>query len=99
MQLVRFAIGQDDRLEDFCKVANARYELWLGRQLKKGITFTAEQRTWLNRIKDYIVANASVSRKDIQEAFGRNGGILKVVSLFGNKTDEILTDLSLALVA
>ena len=99
VQLVRFAIGQDERLEDFGKVANARYELWLGRQLKKGITFTAEQRKWLDRIKDYIVANAAITRRDIQDAFAQNGGILKVVNLFGNKTDEILTDLSLALVA
>lgn len=99
VQLVRFAIGQDDRLEDFGTVANARYELWLGRQLKKGIHFTSEQRAWLNRIKDYIVANASITHQDIQMAFDENGGILKVVSLFGNQTDELLKDLSLALVA
>ena len=47
VQLVRFAIGQDDKLEEFDKVANQRFNLWKGRQLKKGIVFTAEQNEWL----------------------------------------------------
>ena len=99
IQLVRFSLGLDEKLEDFGRVANSRYELWLGRQKKAGIEFSDEQKVWLDRIKDYIVNNAYITRQDVQEAFAPNGGILKVVKLFGDKTDEILTDLSLALVA
>ena len=34
IQLVRFAIGQDEKLEDFSAVANSKFELWKGRQIK-----------------------------------------------------------------
>lgn len=99
VQLVRFALGRDNSLEEFDKVANQRFNLWKGRQLKKGITFTAEQNEWLERIKDYIVANSYISKKDIQEAMDDKGGIFRAKQVFGNELDNILEDINLALVA
>ena len=99
VQLVRFALGKDDTLEEFDKVANQRFNLWKGRQLKKGIHFTDEQNEWLERIKDYIVANAYMSKTDIQEAMDDKGGIFKARQVFGTDLDNILEDMNLALVA
>ena len=99
VQLVRFAIGQDDKLEEFDKVANQRFNLWKGRQLKKGITFTAEQNEWLEMIKDYIVANVRIEPKDIQDTVDDKGGIIRARQVFGKDLDNILADMSLALVA
>ncbi len=99
VQLVRFAIGHDDKLEEFDKVANQRFNLWKGRQLKKGITFTDEQNEWLERIKDYIVANVSMDKDDIQEAMDDKGGILRAHQVFGANLEPLLADLSLSLVA
>ena len=99
VQLVRFALGKDDTLEEFDKVANQRFNLWKGRQLKKGIYFTDEQNEWLERIKDYIVANAYMSKTDIQEAMDDKGGIFKARQVFGTDLDNILEDMNLALVA
>lgn len=98
VQLVRFAIGQDEVLEDFSSVANSRFELWKGRQIKRGIEFTKEQKELLTIIKDYIVANAYVNTEDMQDALSDQGGIFKARQVFGQDLDSILDDLSLALV-
>ena len=98
VQLVRFAIGQDEILEDFSSVANSRFELWKGRQIKRGIEFTPEQKELLTIIKDYIVANAYVNANDMQDALSDKGGIFKARQAFGQELDSILDDLSLTLV-
>lgn len=98
VQLVRFAIGQDEVLEDFSSVANSRFELWKGRQIKRGIEFTQEQKELLTIIKDYIVANAYVNAEDMQDALSDKGGIFKARQVFGQNLDSILDNLSLALV-
>lgn len=98
VQLVRFAIGKDDTLEDFSSVANSRFELWKGRQIKRGVEFSQEQKELLTIIKDYIVANAYVNADDMQDALSDKGGIFKARQAFGQELDSILDDLSLALV-
>ena len=98
VQLVRFAIGADKVFEDFSSVANSRFELWKGRQIKRGIEFTQEQKELLTIIKDYIVANAYVNADDMQDALSDKGGIFKARQVFGQNLDSILDDLSLALV-
>lgn len=99
VQLVRFAIGEDSELNDFSTVANKRFELWKGRQLKNlGIVFTEEQNMLLEELKNYIVANAYMELDDVQEALEDKGGIIKARQVFGNDLPNILNDLSLALV-
>ncbi len=98
VQLVRFAIGTDETLEDFSSVANSRFELWKGRQIKRGVEFSQEQLELLTLIKDYIVANAYVCEEDMQDALSEKGGVFKAKQAFGEELDNILDDLSLALV-
>jgi len=99
VQLVRFALGQDEALEEFDKVANQRFNLWKGRQLKKGVEFSDEQNLWLEIIKDYIIANVRIEKEDIQEALFDKGGIIRARQVFGANLEPLLADLSLALVA
>ena len=98
VQLVRFAIGQDDKLEDFSSVANSKFELWKGRQLKRGVIFTQEQQQWLEEIKNYIISNAYMKLTDVQDYLEHKGGIIKARQVFGQELQPILEDLSLALV-
>ena len=99
VQLVRYAIGEDSELNDFSTVANKRFELWKGRQLRNlGIVFTEEQNMLLEELKNYIVANAYMELDDVQEALEDKGGIIKARQVFGNDLPNILNDLSLALV-
>ena len=98
IQLVKFAIGKDAELVEFSSVANARFELWLGRQKKRGLEFSAEQLEFLRLIKDFIVTNSCLSANDIQEFLGDRGGIFKAKKMFKG-FENLLDDLNLAIVA
>ena len=59
--LVRFAAGgPDEVLEPFSRRVEQRFNLWVGRQIKAGRSFTDEQMEWLGLIKDHIAHNAEV---------------------------------------
>jgi type I restriction enzyme R subunit len=98
VQLVRFAIGADETLDDFGTVANQRFNLWMGRQFKKGINYSEDQKEWLELIKNYIIANVYIDSNDIQAAMADKGGIFKAKQVFGHELEAVLEDLSLALV-
>ena len=54
VQLVRFALEQEDELVPFPEVVRERYDAWLLQQENAGRTFTPEQLAWLERIRDTI---------------------------------------------
>ena len=99
--LVRFALGQTEFLEPISADVTRRFNLWLGRQKKAGVTYSAEQIEWLTRIKNHLAANAEISARDMMDMadFTDHGGLIKARDLFGAKLDGILDDLSTALVA
>jgi len=100
IQLIRFALGQDNELKPFDSVATARYNLWLGRMKQRGLVFTPEQLDWLNEIKNFIVYNSSMTEKDIQETLSDKGGILKAHRVFDSllPIPALLTNLNNALI-
>lgn len=51
VQLVRFALGRDNSLEEFDKVANQRFNLWKGRQLKKVFILPMNKMNGWNALK------------------------------------------------
>lgn len=99
IQLVRFALGQDKELQDFSSIANSRFNLWRGRQIKKGITFSEEQDRFLEIIKDNIISNACIEVDDIQNMCYDEGGIFKAKKLFGENLEPLLEDIYLSLVS
>ncbi len=101
IQLVRFELGFDKELRDFGGVANSRFELWKGRQIKKGIDFSPAQLDFLTHIKDYIITNAYLAHDDIQglnDAYGDTNGIFVAKALFGERFSALLDELNLALI-
>ncbi len=100
IQLVKFALGYDKELQDFSSVANARFNLWRGRQIKKGIKFSDEQDRFLEIIKDYILSNAYIDNiNDIQDICYDEGGIFKAKELFKRDLENLLEEIYLALVS
>lgn len=101
VQLVRFALGQDENLEPFDVMAEARFNLWLGRKKKAGMDFTPTQHEWLQLIKNHIVYNVDISPRDLQDmpAFTDKGGLVEARRQFGDALPALLEDLNLALVA
>lgn len=100
IQLMRFALGQDAELKPFDTAASQRYNLWLGRQKKRGIVFSSDQLGWLEEIKNFIVYNSSMTEKDVQETLNDKGGLLKARQVFASviPLPVLLTDLNNALI-
>ncbi|MCL4309372.1 MAG: DEAD/DEAH box helicase family protein [Actinomycetota bacterium] len=100
VSLVRFAIHQDNELVPFPERVDANYSAWLASQEQGGRKFTDEQRRWLEMIRDHIAANLSITRDDFEDVpFIQQGGLSQVYEVFGDELDEIIEELSEALVA
>jgi type I restriction enzyme R subunit len=101
VSLVRFTLGFDDLLEPFGVKVEQRFNLWVGRELRQGRAYTAEQMVWLRAIVGWITVNAEITGRDLMEmpAFADRGGLLRARTLFGPNLTSLLDDLQLALVA
>ncbi|HMO94892.1 MAG TPA: DEAD/DEAH box helicase family protein, partial [Tepidiformaceae bacterium] len=55
--LVRYALEQRDTLAPMSSEVAGRFNLWLGREERAGRAYTAEQRGWLEAIRDHLAAN------------------------------------------
>jgi type I restriction enzyme R subunit len=101
ISLVRFATGQSDVLEPYAARVEQKFNLWIGRQIKAGRTFTEEQMTWLKAIKDYLTANVEIAPTDIMrdQPFADWGGVVVARKLFGAQLNGLLDELTEVLVA
>ncbi len=97
--LVRYAIGDADELAPFADHVNLRFEGWLAMQETAGRGFTAEQRQWLEAIRDHIAGSVSIEPGDFQYApFNQWGGIMGAFNVFGDQLQPIIDELNLELV-
>ncbi len=97
--LVRYAIGDADELAPFADHVNQRFEGWLAMQETAGRAFTAEQRQWLEAIRDHIAGSVSIEPGDFQYApFNQWGGIMGAHNVFGDQLQPIIEELNLELV-
>ena len=97
--LVRFAIGDADELAPFADHVNRRFDGWLAMQETAGREFTAEQRRWLEAIRDHIAGSVSIEPADFQYApFNQQGGLMGAYNVFGDDLQSILDELNLELV-
>ena len=97
--LVRYAIGDADELAPFADHVNRRFEGWLAMQETVGREFIAEQRQWLEAIRDHIAGSVSIEPGDFQYApFNQWGGIMGAYTVFGEQLQPIIDELNLELV-
>jgi type I restriction enzyme R subunit len=100
VQIVRFALEQEDELVPYPEVVRERYDAWLLQQGNVGRRFTDEQLAWLERIRDTIAASLGISREDLGgPGFAERGGLGKAYELFGDELDPLLDELTQELVA
>ncbi len=95
ISLIRFATGENFYLEPFAATVNQRFEDWISTQ-----TFTEEQHTWLEMIREHIAISLDIRIDDFEYApFAARGNGAKVYQLFGHELETILKDLTQQLVS
>lgn len=98
--LVRHALDPTSLLMPFGATVDERYQKWLADQANAGATFTAEQRRWLDAIKDHIARCLTIEPDDFQDVpFNQIGGLARAHELFGNRLTELLDELNERLAA
>jgi type I restriction enzyme R subunit len=98
--LVKHALDPSTLLAPMGVTVEERYQEWLGEKGKAGITFTADQKKWLDAIKDHIASSLAIEEDDFQyEPFSGRGGFGRAYELFGDSLAPILDELNMRLAA
>jgi type I restriction enzyme R subunit len=93
--LVRHALDPATPIVPYATTVEERYARWLADQEAQGVSFTAEQRRWLDAIKDHIARSLRIEEDDFDYApFSQLGGLGRVHDLFGERLPAILDDLN-----
>ncbi len=98
--LVRHALDPATPLAPIGQTVEARYQAWLADRAAAGVTFTADQRRWLDAIKDHIATSLAIEQDDLDEVpFNQIGGLGKAYELFGDTLSILLAELNARLAA
>ena len=98
--LVRHEISPAESLAPLADQVEERFRDWLAEKESRGQTFTAEQRRWLDAIKDHIASSLVIDRDDFEYApFSQMGGLGAVYGAFGEDLDAVLAELNERLAA
>ncbi len=98
--LVRFALEQQPVLAPFADSVHERFAAWLGQKEAAGAGFSADQRAWLELIRDHVATSLSIEAEDFDYApFNQRGGRGKAHQLFGDSLPALLDELNEALAA
>jgi len=98
--LVRHALDPQEPIVPFSNTVEQRYQQWLTEQVQNGVVFTAEQRDWLDAIKDHIAKSLRIEADDFEYApFNQIGGLGRVHELFGERLPVLLDELNRRLAA
>lgn len=99
VSLVRFTLGVVPELVPFAEVVEQRYQGWLLLQDQRGVTFTENQKWWIERIKDAICSGVSFETTSLDGApFTEKGGTDGMLAALPNAS-EIIEDLNKELAA
>lgn len=96
--LVKHALDPSTPLAPMGMTVEERYQEWLGEKEKAGVTFTADQKKWLDAIKDHIASSLAIEQDDLEEVpFNTIGGLGRAYELFGDRLAPILDELNVRL--
>ena len=100
VSLVRFALSQQPVLEPFADSVQARFDSWIEQKAASGTKFSAEQRAWLELIRDHVSTSLAIEADDFGfSPFAQRGGLGRAHQLFGAQLPTLLDELNHQLVA
>jgi len=100
VSLIRKVAGIDQTLAAFDKTVDKNFQEWVFRKQAGTLKFNEQQMQWLRMIKEYITNSFHIDKDDFDlSPFNALGGLGKMWQLFGDETDEIITELNELLAA
>jgi type I restriction enzyme R subunit len=100
VSLVRFALHQDGELVPHTDRVRERFAVWMAKQENRGKVFTAEQKRWLEMMRDHIANSLEIDVEDFDlTPFTNEGGLAKATRLFGTDLGNIVRELNEVLAA
>ncbi len=98
--LVRHAVEPNTPLVPYTQTVEEHYRQWLAEQEAAGVRFAADQRKWLDAIKDHIASSVSIDTDAFEYGtLFQLGGLGRAHELFGEQLGKILDDLNMRLAA
>ncbi len=99
--LIRRVCGLDESLTRHSDRVRRSFQEWiLRRHAGAGEKFTEEQMDWLRMIRDHLATSFTIERDDLELApFDAQGGLGRMYALFGDRMDEVMSEMNEALAA
>ncbi len=100
VSLIRFELGQSKELNLFSAQVNLKFRKWIFDENAGHGQFNDRQMEWLRLIRDHIAISMQITEEDLEfTPFDTKGGLGKFYELFGDDYQQLLHDISIALVA
>ncbi len=92
--LIRFELGVDESPRPHRAMVHERFEGWIARQRQASRReFTADERWWLERIRDIVVTSAAFAVTDLDgPPFTERGGTDGFLTVFGEDRAPVILD-------
>lgn len=100
VSLIRHTLQPSEPLTPFADVVRQRYQAWRSQQAAAGVTFTAEQAAWLDKIAEHIATSLAIEMEDFHDGwFAQRRNLGKAYELFGDRLPGIIDEMNKALTA
>lgn len=100
VSLIRRVCGIDETLTSYDKTVDKNFQDWVFKKQAGATKFNEDQMQWLRMIKDHITTSIHIDADDLDYTpFDAQGGRGRMFQLFGNKMNDIIHELNIALAA
>ena len=100
VSLIRFTLGNDAELVPYADRVRERYAGWLAQQEQAGVSFSAAERWWLDRMVQVIAVSAGIAPADLDSPpFIENGGVDGALRDLGDRAAALIDELDQELTA
>jgi type I restriction enzyme R subunit len=98
VSLVRYALKTEDELVPHIDAVRVRFDLWVTEQESAGRKFSADQRRWLDMVRDHIATSMTIEPDDFDlDPFAHEGGLDAAYDAFGDQLTPLLDELNTVL--
>ena len=99
--LIRRICGLDETLTRHSDRVRRNFRDWLlKRHAGAGEKFSEEQMEWLRMIRDHLATSFTIERDDLELApFDSHGGLGRMYALFGDRMENVMSEVNEALAA